>query len=132
VPTTNHTSRAPKRQTRAALSQFTFGDFDRISENFAPLRPLGRPGGMAISTATRIAVSTAAIASTAQPNPSVASSAAPIRKPRPFTAFFDPVRIATQRKSPPCAVGARILTADFEDILARSLATPDAPWTAIT
>ena len=72
------------------------------------------------------------MASTAQTKPIVARRAAPRRKPSPFTAFFEPVRIATQRKSPPASVGARIFTADFEDILARSLATPDAPCTTMT
>src|SRR6056297_3429063 len=124
MPTTNQTSRAPKRNTRAALSQFTLDDFENTSENFAPFRPFGRPEGMAIRTAARMTARTAATASTAGANPRGARSAAPRRKPRPFTAFFDPVRSATQRKRPPSAVGARILTADFEDILARSLATP--------
>src|SRR6056297_621408 len=127
MPTTNHTSRAPNRNTRAADSQLTLADFEKTSENLVPFRPLGSPGGMKISTATRIAARTAAIPSTAQTKPSVASSAAPRRNPSPFTAFFDPVRIATQRNSPPFSAGASSFTADFDDILARSFATPEAP-----
>ncbi len=51
----------------------------------------------------------------------------------PLTAFFEPVSSATQRKSAPsCPAGARIFTALFELILARSLATPETPCTAIT
>ncbi len=50
----------------------------------------------------------------------------------PFTAFLDPVSKATQRKSAPLVSGAKILTALFDPILARSLATPDSPWTSIT
>ncbi len=69
---------------------------------------------------------------TAASNPATARSAAPRKKPSPFTAFFDPVSAATQRKRPPSSFGARSFTADFEDILARSFATPDTPCTAIT
>lgn len=53
-------------------------------------------------------------------------------KPKPLTAFFDPVETATQRNSPPSSVGASSFTADFDDILARSLATPETPCTAMT
>ena len=67
------------------------------------------------------------MASTARSKPTPASSAAPSRKPSPFTAFFEPVSTATQRNSPPAALGASSFTADLDDILARSLATPDRP-----
>ena len=132
MPTTNHTSRAPNRNTLAALSQFTLGDLEKTSENFAPLRPLGRPGGMAVSTAIRISARIAAMPSTAQTKPSVASKAAPSRKPRPLTMFLEPVSSATQRNNPPSSAGASNLTADFDDILAKSLATPLAPCTSMT
>jgi len=49
-----------------------------------------------------------------------------------LTAFFDPVSAATQRNNPPSPCGASSLTADFDDILARSLATPETPCTAAT
>ena len=132
MPTTNQTSRAPNKNTRAALSQFTLGDFENTSENFVSLRPFGSPGGMAIKTASRIAARIAAMPKTAQTNPSVASKTAPSRNPAPFTMFLDPVRIATQRKRAPSCDGASNLTADLDDILARSLATPLAPCTSIT
>ena len=45
-------------------------------------------------------------------------------------AGFEPVSAATQRKRPPSSFGARSLTADLEDILARSFATPEAPCTS--
>src|SRR3546814_3200845 len=61
------------------------------------------------------------------------SSAAPSKKPQPLTAFFEPVRTATQRKSAPfSSAGASTLTALFELILARSFATPETPWTTMT
>ena len=82
---------------------------------------------MAQATATRIAANTPAMAQTAPTNPIPANSAAPKRKPTPLTAFLDPVSTATQRKSPPSSEGASNLTADFDDILARSLATPETP-----
>src|SRR6056297_1129504 len=132
MPTTNHTSRAPNKNTRAADSQFTLAESEKTSENLAPLRPRGRPGGMSMTTASKITASTAAMAKTAPRNPRLASSAAPSRKPTPLTAFFDPVSTATQRNSPAPSRGASSLTADFEDILAKSLATPDAPCTHIT
>ncbi len=79
-----------------------------------------------------MAASAAAIPSTAGTKPAVPSSAAPRRKPTPLTAFFEPVSTATQRKSPPGTVGASTFTALLALILARSLATPEAPCTAIT
>jgi hypothetical protein len=87
---------------------------------------------MATRITARITARTAAMPSTATLNPAVASSAAPSRKPSPFTAFFDPVSSATQRNNPSPSVGASSFTADFDDILDRSLATPDAPCTSIT
>ena len=132
TPTTNHTSRAPNRNTRAAESQFTFGLTEKTSRKAAPRRPRGRPEGMPIATASRISASMAAMPSTAGTKPTVARSPAPTRKPKPFTAFLDPVSMATQRKSPPRAAGASPFTALLALILLRSLATPEAPWTAMT
>ena len=77
--------------------------------------------------ATRMTARTAAMDQIAVSNPAVAKSAAPSRNPSPFTAFFDPVSAATQRNRPLFSDGASSLTADFEDILDRSFATPDAP-----
>ena len=131
MPTTNQTSRAPNRNSRASDSRFTRVSRDQIAPNFALLLPAGRPCGMKAATEARIAARTPAMIQTAVWNPASASSAAPRKNPAPLTAFFDPVSHATQRKSAP-SDGASSLTADFDDILARSLATPLAPCTAIT
>ena len=57
----------------------------------------------------------------------------PTKNPTPFSAFFEPVRIATHRYSSPCASsGTRSLTALFELIFVRSLAIPDRACEAIT
>ncbi len=132
MPTTNHTSRAPNRNIRAADNRFTSRDFDQTSRKLASFLPAGRPGGRNRATASRIAASTPAIARTAGTNPTSPSSTVPSRNPIPLTAFFDPVRAATQRNSVPSVSGASTLTADFDDILAKSLATPDRPCTAMT
>ena len=55
-----------------------------------------------------------------------------MKKPTPLSAFFEPVRIATMRNSAPTPSPATNLTALFELILVRSLATPDSACTAIT
>ncbi|MNV85607.1 hypothetical protein D3C71_1795750 [compost metagenome] len=52
--------------------------------------------------ANQISASTAAIASNAPVNPNKANSAPPRKKPTPFRAFFDPVRIATHWYNVPC------------------------------
>ena len=132
MPTTNHTSRAPNRKSRAADSRLIAGSFENTSRNFAPLRPAGSPCGINRATATRITARPAAIASTEGRKPTRASSEAPSANPSPLIAFFDPVRIATQRKRLLSPSGTSSLTALFADILARSLATPDSPCTAIT
>ena len=87
---------------------------------------------MTTATAAAIAPSPPAMIQIAARKPNAASSAAPRKKPTPFTAFFDPVSTATQRKSPPSALGAKSFTALFDDILARSLATPETPCVTIT
>ena len=61
--------------------------------------------------------------------PMADSSAAPMKKPTPFRAFFEPVRIATRRNSAPSP--ATNLTALLELILVRSLATPESAWAPI-
>ena len=58
------------------------------------------------------------------------SNPAPMKKPTPFSAFFDPVRIATSLKSPPSPATA--FTALFDDIFVRSFATPDSACNAMT
>src|SRR5664279_102766 len=66
-------------------------------------------------------------------NPKMVSSRPPRKKPTPFSAFFDPVRIATQRYSEDWSFsGTTSLTALLELILLRSFATPDRAWEAMT
>ena len=61
-----------------------------------------------------------------------ASNAAPKKNPTPFKAFLDPVSMATILKRAPSLSPATNLTALFELIFVRSLATPDSACTAIT
>ena len=82
--------------------------------------------------AIRMTASTAAMDQIAVGTRPSASSAAPRKNPNPLTAFLDPVSAATQRNRPLFSDGASSLTADFDDILDRSLATPDAPCTSMT
>ena len=72
------------------------------------------------------------MARTAQTKPTVASRRRAEEEAQPLHRVLGPVRTATQRNRPPFSVGARIFTADFEDILARSFATPLAPCTTMT
>ena len=66
-------------------------------------------------------------------NPTSVSSRPPRKKPTPLSAFFEPVRIATQRKSDdPSPSGTTSLTALLELILVRSLAMPESACAAIT
>ncbi len=75
----------------------------------------------------------AASASTAAWNPKSVSSTPPRKKPTPLSAFFDPVRIATQRKSEDwSSSGTTSLTALLELILVRSFAMPESACEAIT
>ena len=106
--------------------------FDSTSENFASLRPTGSPLGMPISTAIKITNKIAAMVKTEGTNPNRAKTAAPNKKPAPFTAFFEPVKTATQRNNPLSPAGANNLTALLELIFAKSFATPDNPWTNMT
>jgi len=66
-------------------------------------------------------------------NPTSVSRRPPRKKPTPFSAFFDPVRIATQRKRASFAPsGTTSLTALFELIFVRSFAIPESACEAIT
>ena len=106
---------------------------EKTSLNFVPFRPRGRPDGMPISTATRIAASTAAIASTAGAKPIKASSAAPSRKPSALHRVLRPGQHRDPAEEPALApVGASTLTALLALILERSFATPETPCTAMT
>ena len=65
-------------------------------------------------------------------NPNIANKAQPTRNPKPLTAFFEPVNTATHLNNPSLLFGARIFTADLDDILVKSLAIPLKPWTTST
>ena len=61
------------------------------------------------------------------------SSRPPTKNPTPFIAFFDPVRIATQRKSvADASLGTTSFTALLELIFVRSFAIPESAWATIT
>ena len=61
------------------------------------------------------------------------SSRPPRKKPTPFSAFLEPVRIATQRNSVSDRHrGTTSLTALLELIFVRSFAIPESAWAAIT
>src|SRR3546814_5323788 len=121
------------RNSRAAERRFTLEFFENTSVNLVPFLPWGSPGGIRKAMARKMTASTAAIPVTDALNPMTPSSAAPSKKPQPLTAFFEPVRTATHRKSAPSSsAGASTLTALFELLLARSFATTEPPWTTMT
>ena len=105
----------------------TLGGVPLIHKRLRPIRVAGIVGAV-VGAAVMVGL---AIVQTAGAKPSRPSNAAPRKNPKPLTAFFEPVSAATQRNRAP-SPGASSLTADFDDILARSLATPDTPCTAIT
>src|SRR5579871_3827395 len=90
-PTTNHTSRAENKNSRAAESQLMAALFDsrvvNLTFDLALPIPLGSAAAAPTSTSTR----PSAIATSDPTKPSAVSSAAPIKNPAPFSAFFDPV-----------------------------------------
>ena len=95
--TTNQTSRAPKRNIRAADSRLMARLFEKISRNFglALALPRSRLSNSRLNSHT--SSSAPAMIATAAANPTVASSAPPRKNPMPFSAFFEPVNAATQR-----------------------------------
>ncbi|MDT4863773.1 hypothetical protein FQZ97_984950 [compost metagenome] len=66
-----------------------------MSRNFGFALALPRSFFSSTRLPNQISASTAAMASTAPLNSNNASKAPPRKKPTPFNAFFDPVRIAT-------------------------------------
>ena len=93
--TTNHTSRAPKRNRRAAERMLIALLLDRMSRNLGLALALPRSFFSRHKLAIHTKARTAAIANTAPVNPINASNAPPRKNPTPFSAFFEPVRIAT-------------------------------------
>ena len=130
---TNQTSRAPKRNSRAADSTLIAWLLERMSLNFGLAFALPRSFFNRTRLLIQITASTAAIARTAPANPSSVSSAPPRKNPTPLSAFFEPVRMATHLYSVPCWLsGTRSLIELLADILFRSLAIPDNACAPIT
>ena len=75
----------------------------------------------------KIMLSNEAIKNKEFSNPTKLNSKAPIRKPKPLTAFFDPVIKETHLNNFPFLSGANNLTELLELIFVRSLAIPDKP-----
>ena len=107
-------------------------DFDRIDRSGGFFEDLPMSSFSRIATARSATVMPPAIANSAVSYPSQASSAAPRKKPTPFSAFFDPVSTATSRNRALSPSPATYFTALFELILVRSLATPDSAWAPMT
>ncbi len=130
---TNHTSRAPNRNNRAADRMFTLADLEKISENFGLFLALPRSDFKLIRLPMKTNTNTAAIAATAYWKPIKDNNAPPKKNPAPFKAFFDPVRIAIHLNNAPCAFsGTKVLMALLALILLRSFAMPDMACAAIT
>jgi hypothetical protein len=144
--TTNHTSRAPNRKKRARASALmpALRENRLLKPGLAFIRPRSS-GSTRLSRKAR--VRPAAMAPTAPLKPNTASSTPPRKKPTPLRAFFEPVRIATQRNrrsssprsaevSPRSAEAllpaSTALIAPLALILLRSLAMPLKAWAAIT
>ena len=96
--TTNQTSRAPNRKKRAKDSPLMPWDLENREEKagFDFIFPIS-PGSTKVSRKAR--ASPAAIQPTAALKPKAVSSTPPRKKPTPFSAFLDPVRIATHLNS---------------------------------
>ena len=108
-----------------------------VREHLRELRLAVRRGPACRASASarrpaRRATSAASISSAGW-KPTTVSRRPPRKKPTPLSAFFEPVRIATQRKSASDAPsGTTSLTALLELIFVRSFAMPDSAWAAIT
>ena len=129
----NQTSREANSRRRARASVFTARLLENIWVNFAFRSARPSVPRISASTAVMAAASKPSRITSAGRKPVSVSSRPPTKKPTPFRAFFEPVRIATQRKSAAGAsAGTTSLTALFELILVRSLAMPESAWVVIT
>ena len=99
TPTTNQTSRAPNKATRAAASRLMARFF--ANSSFADFEALALPisGGTKVTTPARTIDRSAAIAHSETWNPSLSSKSPPRKKPTPFIAFLLPVNHATHLNS---------------------------------
>src|SRR6266446_224535 len=132
-PTTNQTSRAENRNRRAAESQFTAELLENSVVNLTFDLAFPRPLGSATTVPIKTAKSPAAITVSEPTKPNSPSSAPPMKKPSPLSAFFDPVRRATHRKRAPSSPsGTTTSIALLALILVRSFAIPESACAAIT
>src|SRR5215469_511180 len=121
-PTTNQTSRAENRNSRAAESQFTAGLFENRAVNLTFDLALPIPLGSATTVPIRTIKRPAAIAASEPTKPSAVSRAAPMKNPAPLSAFFEPVSRATHLNSAPSSPsGTTTLIALLALIFVRSL-----------
>ncbi len=89
--------------------------------------------GKATSATAKLTSSAAAIVHSEPRKPRASRRKLPRKKPAPFSAFFEPVRIATHLNSDDSAsAGTSTLMALLALILVRSLATPDMACAAMT
>src|ERR1700685_2732571 len=132
-PTTNQTSRAENKNSRAADSQFTA----TLLENKVVNLTLDLAFPIALGSAATVPSSTiaspAAIARRDPTKPNAVRRAAPRKKPAPLSAFLDPVRRATHlKRAPSSPSGTTTLIALLALILVRSLAIPESACAAMT
>ncbi|MNF89663.1 hypothetical protein D3C84_721960 [compost metagenome] len=106
---------------------------DRMSRNFGLALALPRSFFSITRLPSQISERTAAMVTTAPLKPNRANNAPPRKKPTPFSAFFEPVRMATHWYKVPCwPSGTRSLIELLALILLRSLAMPDSACAPIT
>ena len=132
TPTTNQTSRAPNRTTRAAASKLM--PLFLANSSLADLEALLLP--MSLGTYSTTPINTKA----SRPDmthrealkPNTSKSTPPMKKPIPFMAFLLPVNQATHLNNWPEPSPAVNLIADLLAVLVRSLATPHTPCDKMT
>jgi hypothetical protein len=108
-------------------------EFERMPVNGAFFFACPMDAGSSRRTDTSTRSTPAAIAASAPRNPSSVNRNPPTKNPAPFSAFFEPVRIATHLNRPESSpLGTSTLTALFALILVRSFAMPDSAWQPIT
>ena len=96
-PTTNQTSRAPKRNSRATESTFTARLRESRWLNFAFLLAVPRSPRIISEALTNASTTRPRITPTDAWNPISESSRPPRKNPTPLSAFLLPVSSATQR-----------------------------------
>src|SRR5487761_2410336 len=131
-PTTNHTSREPNMNTRAAairlMARVLANSSRKLFDDFA--FPSSRGSSAAAPTSTIASIP--AISHSAGRNPTTCNRNPPMKNPAPLVAFFDPVNQATQRNNCPMSCVDDALIALFDEVLVRSFATPATPCASTT